>query len=518
MKKTAAILLIFLFLANLVFDFTKEAKAAGASFYLSPASATKYVGDRFNIYVYASASQAVNTFDVYLSSSNMTILGVNSSGSICLLFPEQPSYTPSSARFRCGLPTPGFTGSKGYIGAIVVKADSVGTGKITVNSNSQILANDGSGTNVINGFGSATFSIIPFPTNAPSVSSSTHPNQDTWYKNNNAVLSWSGDGNNFSYVIDQNPETVPDQLSEGSATSKTFEKLADGIWYFHVIVRGSNGVWSAPTTFRLQIDTTPPENFQPTADPKNNSEKRPIIGYSTTDKTSGISHYEVKLDNGQFVKVGNSYQIPSISSGKHIVYVKAVDKAGNERISSVDISIKEIPAPNIIQPTNNSTFSYGSEILLVGKSLPEYSIKIYLDDKEITTVKTDKFGNFKYVYKELLRSGVHEVYAVALNPDQISSPKSSTVKFNLDPKAYVFLGLTIPGVFLTSIFIFLIVILLILTIFFILGGHRFRKKLKKIIEELEEKVEEDLEKDKVSKKTQEKVEEEFEEAEKEISE
>ena len=261
MKKTAKILLPFIFLTLFLgLIKTPPILAAGASFYLSPSSGTKYVGDRFNVFIYSSASQAVNTFDVYLLSSNMTVLGINSSGSICLLFPEQPSYTPSSARLRCGLPTPGFTGSKGYLGSLVVKADSPGTGKVTVNSNSQILANDGSGTNVINGFGSANFTILPLPTGAPTVTSTTHPNQDSWYKASTATLNWSGQGSNFSYTLDQNPDTVPDQISEGSATSKTFDKLADGLWYFHVIVKGNNNTWSSSTTFRLQVDTTPRNN------------------------------------------------------------------------------------------------------------------------------------------------------------------------------------------------------------------------------------------------------------------
>ena len=88
-------------------------KAAGASLYLSPASGTKYTGDKFNIFVYVSASQAVNTFDVYLSSNNLTVTGVSSGGSICVLFPNPPSYTPTGASFKCGLPTPGYTGSSG---------------------------------------------------------------------------------------------------------------------------------------------------------------------------------------------------------------------------------------------------------------------------------------------------------------------------------------------------------------------------------------------------------------------
>ena len=364
--------------------------------------------------------------------------------------------------------------------------------------------------------GIATFTIQPQPTAAPSITSSTHPDQDKWYKNKNATLSWSGSGSNFSYILDQGPDTTPDQVSEGGETSKTFNDLADGTWYFHIIVKGPSGTWSSPAHFRLQVDTIPPEAFTPQADPKANAEKRPIVAFNTTDKTSGVDHYELRLDNGSWVIVANPYQIPKITSGKHKIEVKAVDKAGNATIGSVEVSVKDITAPIIIKPENGSTSAYGSEIVITGKSSPNFQVKIFLDGKEIAIVKADSSGNFKYTYKELLRSGEHELYAIAVNADGIESPKSTITKFNLDPKAYIFLGRTVPGMFLIITFIFVIITFLIFIFFILLGGKRFRKKLKKILEELEEKVEEDLEEDKVSQKTQEKVEEEFEEAEKEL--
>lgn len=516
MKKVVAKITLIFYLVTLALNFAPIAKAAGASLFLSPSSGTKYVGDKFNVLVYVSASQSTNTYDVYLSVSNLTVTGISVGGSICILHPTPPSYNNISAHFRCGLPTPGYTGSGGYIGSISVKGNAPGTAKVFVDSNSQVLANDGAGTNILQSRGTATFNIQPQPTAAPSVTSSTHPDQDKWYKNKNATLSWSGSGSSFSYTLDQSPDTTPDQVSEGSETSKTFTDLADGTWYFHITVKGSSGTWSSPAHFRLQIDTIPPEAFTPQADPKANAEKRPIIAFNTTDKTSGVDHYELRVDSGSWVIVANPYQIPKITSGKHKIEVRAVDKAGNSTIGSVDVLVKDITAPIIIQPENGVTIAYGSEIVIIGKSSPNYKVKIFLDGKEIATVKADSRGNFKYTYKELLRSGEHELYAIAVNTDGIESPKSAITNFNLDPKAYIFLGRTIPGMFLIITFIFVIITFLIFIFFILLGGKRFRKKLKKILEELEEKVEENLEEDKVSKKTQEKVEEEFEEAEKEL--
>lgn len=495
-----------------------KAKAAGASLFLSPASGSHYVGEKFNVLLYVSASQASNSYNVYLSTSNLTVTGFSVGGSICILYPFPPSYNNISAHFTCGLPTPGYTGSGGYIASISVKGNAAGTAKVFIDANSEVLANDGAGTQILGGRGTATFNILPQPTSAPAVSSTTHPDQDKWYKSQTTNLSWSGAGTNFSYVLDQNPSTTPDQVSEGAATSKTFTDLTDGLWYFHIIVKGSNGTWSGQTNFRLQVDSTPPEPFTPEADPKENGDKRPIIAFSTTDKTSGIDHYELKLDNGKYEKVDYPYQLAKITSGKHTVYVKALDKAGNIRESSVDFSIKNIPPPVIITPIDGTTLTYGSDLHITGKSIPNYSVKLFLDGKEIGTVKADKNGDFRFTYKELLRAGNHKLSAKAVNTDNIESQNSKIVNFQLDPQSYVLLGRTIPGSSIWISFISLIFILLIIFIFFWLGAKRFRKKLKGILEKLEEEVEEDLDKGKVKEEIKDEIEEEFDEAKKEADE
>lgn len=492
-------------------------KAAGASLYLSPTSGTKYVGDKFSVFVYVSTPQAANTFDVYLSTGGiLQIVGVATGGSICTLFPQQPSFTATLARLRCGLPTPGYTGTRGYIGAITVKANSQGSGTVSVVSPSSVLANDGSGTNILSSLGSANYNIQPPPAAAPTISSTSHPNQDSWYKNKNVTLNFTGSGSAYSYSLDQNPDGTPDETSEGSATTKTYNDLGDGVWYFHARVKSNNGNWSGTAHFRIQIDTTPPEAFTPEADPKTNANKRPIIAFNTTDSGSGIDHYEIKIDDGNWEKAVQPYQIPKISSGNHKISVKAVDKAGNERVGQVEVSIAKIASPTILEPSNGATLPYSNHLFVKGKSLANYKVRIYLDGKEIGTTKADKDGNFEFVYKQLLSKGKHELYAVALNPDNIESPKSEIVKFTVDPQSYLIFGRTVPGSFIFISFAFILILILILMILFALKNRKLRKKAREIIEELEAEIEKDLKEEKVSKKTQEKIEGEFEEAEEKV--
>jgi hypothetical protein len=64
------------------------------------------------------------------------------------------------------------------------------------------------------------------PPPAPSVSSSTHPDEPTWYANADPAVSWSAtdtapiDG--YSWVLDQVSTTVPDMMSEGTGTTASW--------------------------------------------------------------------------------------------------------------------------------------------------------------------------------------------------------------------------------------------------------------------------------------------------------
>lgn len=507
--KTAKILILLLLLTFILPTQSVQA-AANASLYFSPSAGTIYVGQKFHVFVYVGSPQSSNAYDVKISSSKLTITGISVAGSICKLYPSAPSYTPSSAHFMCGLPTPGYTGSAGYIGAVIVQGNSPGTGTLSISGSSEVRANDGAGTQILGSTGSATFTIQPPPTATPTISSSTHPNQDKWYKKRDVSLSWSGNGTQFSYTFDKNYATTPDETSEGSETVKTYKNVSDGMWYFHVRVKGSGG-WSATAHYRVQIDTTPPLPFTPEADPKEMADKPPIIGFAAIDKTSGIDHYELRIDGGDWKIVKNPYQLNRISSGNHKIDVKAVDKAGNERIGSVEFSVKDVPVPIIDLPKDGSFIPYSAVLLIRGRVSPGYEVEIFLDGNRIATVKADKNGNFELKYEKLIKAGKHSLYALAITPNNIESKKSAEASFTVDPRAFTIAGLTIPGtlliVFLSCLILFLILILLWNTI----KSRQFRKRVEKSLKELGEEIEGDLDNTKVNKAVEEEITEEIDE-------
>ncbi|HEX2040405.1 MAG TPA: hypothetical protein VHF47_11815 [Acidimicrobiales bacterium] len=103
-----------------------------------------------------------------------------------------------------------------------------------------------------------TVRIDATPPLAPTVSSTTHAETNRWYSNANASAIWSAadlapiDG--YSWVLDQSPDTVPDEASEGTDTSASRSGLEDGVHYLHVRARNGAGLWGATTHFPIRVD------------------------------------------------------------------------------------------------------------------------------------------------------------------------------------------------------------------------------------------------------------------------
>ena len=49
----------------------------------------------------------------------------------------------------------------------------------------------------------------------------------------------------YSYVLDQKPDTLPDEKIETQATKADFKNLKPGMWHFHLRARDGAGNWSA---------------------------------------------------------------------------------------------------------------------------------------------------------------------------------------------------------------------------------------------------------------------------------
>ncbi|UCH88901.1 MAG: Ig-like domain-containing protein [Thermoplasmata archaeon] len=120
--------------------------------------------------------------------------------------------------------------------------------------------------------------------------------------------------------------------------------MNDGTWYWKVRTKDIDGDWGPYSNHRrLTIDTVPPNPFTPSLDePGWTSNPTPTISFNTTDDTSGIDHFEMKIDTGAFKEATSPFTMPAQEDGIHNVTVRAYDKAGLYTDSIIAVKIDTV--------------------------------------------------------------------------------------------------------------------------------------------------------------------------------
>lgn len=352
-KALLGVAFVFLFFAAHV------ATAEAATLYFSPSSGSYTVGSVITTGIYVNTQDvAVNNADVVLDfpTDTLEVISVGKSGSIFSLWVEEPAFSNSSGtiRFNGGVPTPGFTGSGGKLVGISFRVKATGTASV-VCSSAAVRANDGLGTDVLNGCGQAIFTLtqaaapppapVPPPPapvtsvpGAPTVTSSTHPNPARWYSNNNPVFSWAlpASVTGVNVLADQNPTQDPGTRSDGRFATYNYEDVDEGNWFFHIRLRNANG-WGPVTHFAFNIDRTAPTlpvvrlvQTPTVEDPQG------AITFESQDSLSGVAAFVVSVDGVESARVNPAdvsaerpYRLPAPTAGNQSVSVVAYDQAGN---------------------------------------------------------------------------------------------------------------------------------------------------------------------------------------------
>ncbi|MBU4579610.1 cohesin domain-containing protein, partial [Patescibacteria group bacterium] len=264
--------------------------AHAASLYFSPSSGSHAVGSTFSVSVLtSSANQAMNAVSGVISfpANKLEIVSLSKSGSIISLWVQEPSFSnvTGTINFEGIVLNPGFIGASGKIITINFKAKAAGSAALSFSSGS-ILANDGKGTNILEGLGSASFSITASASSSgappaeknispsvlpnskvpslPEIHSSTHPSQEKWYQNSNPEFSWkiTPDILGVSLYLNDRPASNPGPASDGIFGVKTYENLADGVWYLHLkLKKGHTQFNTSLKTYPYSFDTLNRKNF-----------------------------------------------------------------------------------------------------------------------------------------------------------------------------------------------------------------------------------------------------------------
>ena len=431
--------LIFIFVTFSLFGFFNSlfSQQKSASLFLTPSSGNFRVGGTFSVVLALKSEQEpINAVEAILKF-DPTILRVRSiskAGSIFTLWPQEPTFsnTQGTIHFVGGVPAPNFyKGSSGKI--ITIVFEGLKEGQASINFTKGTILS-GPGIDVTDKLIGATYTIlageIPSPPTltppAPKISSPTHPDPEKWYSNKNPKLVWEVPENVVAIriLLGKIPTAQPTVVYEPPISSKEFENLEDGIWYFSAQFKNQYG-WGEIGRFKIKIDTTPPKDFfvsvDNRGDPKN---PRPLFKFETTDEPSGIDYYEVILNNSTFAKVkpeelkDGTWQPPDpLEPKSYTLDVKAFDKAGNstlglnfytKTLASVAFAIE--PLPLEISPFP-SKIKEGKPLKIEGKTISEANVLLYIQkENEIKVKETRSDGEGRFKFEEFLPLGKYSVW------------------------------------------------------------------------------------------------------------
>ena len=354
-KSTMIYLCGFVFLSALICVPSAAKATGGASLYFSPNQGTFYVGSTFNVSIFVNTGgNDINTIkvDLKFDPKKLQIVSPTIGKSFITIWVSQPTYSniKGAVTFQGGIPHPGINTSSGLVSTITFRARSPGETTISFLSSSKVLLDDGKGTDILTSLSKGEYDLIIPPPAGPKISSSTHPDQNRWYKDNNPALSWQKEENisGFSWNLGNNSEEAPDSKIDGTQTFASYQDLDNGIWFFNLKAK-SKDLWGGTSHYILQIDSAPPASFIPSVEPRGKSpEKRRIVSFLTSDSHSGIDHYEVKVveikgsaekEAAFFIEKTSPWHMPELSPDKYQIIVRAYDKAGNYRDAIQEIEI-----------------------------------------------------------------------------------------------------------------------------------------------------------------------------------
>ncbi len=455
---------ILIFFAFLLLPLSAKA----ATLFVSPSSGTYKPGDSFSVSIYtSSADQAMNAASGVLSFSKDTleVVSLSKGGSIFSLWAQEPSFSNSAGtvNFEGIVLNPGFTGGSGKILTVNLKVKSSGTASLRLSSGS-ILANDGLGTNILSGLGSAQMTIVSSalepdqttsePKTPPKVSpepkpetpprlpndidivSFTHPDQKIWYNNNTPEFSWVLPKGTLEVrtLITTSTGGVPTIVYSPPISNKKVDKLDDGTYYFLVQIKTAGG-WGNIARYQVNIDTTAPESFAISfPQGKIGFESQPFILFNTIDKSSGLLTYEIKVGDGIVqnvvpTQVSISHRLPPQKTGAHEVSVTAIDNAGNKIISTADFTVQAIDAP--VLTFYPREIDYGELIRIRGTSYPNADIQLFIQKENLIVsqeeTKANSLGDFSVFVTKRLHPGDYTITAKVVDSQGIESIDSNLI-------------------------------------------------------------------------------------------
>ncbi len=451
-----------------------------ADLLITPSSGSYSVGRDFTVLIKVSTpDQSANAFsgEIGYPTDKLRVQNVSKSNSIINYWPTEPSVSSGIIKYEGVSVNPGYTGSSGTLLQITFRTLAPGVATVRFKSAS-VLANDGLATSILNNLGIGSYTIktldvpiediptkvtaVPGLPEAPQVTSSTHPDQTLWYKNNTPLINWTIPSgiSGVGLMVNETATTIPTVRSLGRVTGYNIAKLTDGEWYAHVRYLNGNG-WGTTAHYRFGIDTVPPTDFAITPNIPEKDATTATLSLSTTDTVSGIDRYILSIDGGAPIVVPATmvWETPVLPPGNHTVVGEVFDKAGNSKSVTATFTTTGIPAPTIT--TYPKELKTGETLIITGSAHPKSTVLISITEKtdnkysfgsivyqkndspDVEEVVADAQGAFTFIYDKKVKSGTYTLSAVT-KFGVYESASSNSVTINVTQSLFMrLLGLFI---------------------------------------------------------------------------
>jgi hypothetical protein len=171
--------------------------------------------------------------------------------------------------------------------------------------------------------------------------------------------------------------------------------------------------------------------------------------------------------------------------GNHVAVVKALDKAGNERISALDVAIEPIEAPEI--KSYPAELRPGDNFYVSGTALPDVEVTVFVEKTGSRFVpkvtQSDANGNWFYVFEDKMQEGRYTAWASAKNKNGIPSTDSEKISFLVTPPVFTIIGNFVINYFTVMVSLIFMIFLTIALGLYIFG--LIKKRLRKEAVEIE---------------------------------
>lgn len=340
----------------------------------SPSTGSYSIGQTFTVTIQADPSggsvdavEAALTFD----KSKLSIVNVSKTGSVFSLWTTEPTFSNTAGTISFGGRSSTPLKIRSTLMSVTFRALAEGTGTVSFGTASVLSAGD-LNTEVLKGKVGGNYVVTA--TAAPEVGSVTFLDPDVWYNKVNGLFTWDipFDVIRLAVEIATSSENEPSKIIDPPVNEFTVsaENLVDGIQYLSIQFQNQVG-WGAVTNRKIQIDTTPPEKFTINVQAGTTQSSFPLLGFEAFDKTSGVVSYELIVADKEPVIVSYDeaklgYLLKELEDGVYTVKVTAIDRAGNETVSSVPVLITAgwTKQSDAVEPTSSLSFLTGTAILL----------------------------------------------------------------------------------------------------------------------------------------------------------